>query len=84
MPKQQAKALISDLHERFGDDVVSSQQKALMDQLNAHIHDIGESDPVEPSFLEAVEVFLNDIEEDHPQAAGVVKQLLDTLKNIGI
>lgn len=84
MPKQKASALISDLHERFGDDVVSAQQQNLMAQLQAHIHEIGEEDPVEPSFLEAVEVFLNDIEEDHPQAAGVVKQLLDTLKNIGI
>lgn len=84
MPKQQARALISDLHDRFGDDVVSPQQQSLMVQLNAHIHDIGEDDPVEPNFLEAVEVFLSDIEEDHPQAAGVVKQLLDTLKNIGV
>lgn len=84
MPKQKASALISDLHDRFGDDVVSEQQKLLMTQLQTHIHDISEDDPVEPSFLEAVEVFLNDIEEDHPQAAGVVKQLLDTLKNIGV
>ena len=84
MPKEQASALISDLHDRFGDDVVSAQQQQLMVQLQAHIHEIGEQDPVEPGLMEAVELFLVDMEDQHPQAAGVVKQLLDTLKNIGV
>ena len=84
MPKQKANALINDLHERFGDDIVSEQQKQLMLKLQAHIHDIDDQDPIEPSFVEAIEMVLADLEEDHPQAAGLVKQLLDTLKNIGV
>ena len=84
MPKKQASNLISELHERFGDEVTSSQQEDLMMRLNAHIHDLGEDDPVDPSMLDAVELYLTELENDHPQAAGVVRQLLETLKNIGI
>jgi len=84
MPKQKVQALISDLHERFGDDLTSPQQEDLMHQLQTHIHELGEKEPVEPSFLEAVEIYLAEIEGEHPKAAVVVRQLLDTLKNIGV
>lgn len=84
MPKQQAQNLITELHERFADDEVSAQQADLMMRLNAHIHELGEEDPVDPSMLDAVELYMGEVEADHPQVAAVVKQLLETLKNIGI
>lgn len=84
MPKEQAKALITELHDKFGDDITSGQQQDLMMRLNAHIHELGEKDPVDPTMMDAVELYLNELENDHPQAATVVKQLLDTMKNIGI
>lgn len=84
MPKQKAQALISDLHQRFGDDQISPQQQELMSQLQSHIHNMNEKEPVEPGFLEALEVFVAEIEEQHPKAATVVNQILETLKNIGV
>ena len=84
MPKARAAALITDLHERFADDETSPQQKELMAQLQAHIHELGENDPVEPSFIDAMELLLADIETDHPKAAAVTRQLLETLRNIGV
>ncbi len=84
MPKERVESLITDLHERFGDDLPSPQQQELMAQLQAHIHDLGEAEPVEPDFLEAVEVYLAEIEGEHPKAAAVVHQILDTLRNIGV
>jgi len=84
MPKQQAQLLISDLHERFGDDLTSPQQQALMSQLKSHIHNMDESDPVEPGILETIEVFISEIESEHPNAASVVAKILETLKNIGV
>ena len=84
MPQQQIHALITDLHERFGDDLVSPEQQALMDQLQAHIHEKGEADPADPGLAETVELLLNDIETEHPVAAGILRQVLDLLKNIGI
>ena len=84
MARAKAQALISDLHKRFGDDLISPQQKELMVQLQAHIHNLGEAEPVEPNFIDALEVFVADIEVEHPHAAAVVKQILETLKNIGV
>lgn len=84
MPKTQAGHLISELHERFGDQLPSSQQQDLLMRLNSHIHELGEQDPVDPSFLDAVELYFNELENEHPQGAAIVKQLLETLKNIGI
>lgn len=84
MPKQKAQLLISDLHDRFGDDLTSPQQQELMTQLQAHIHNLNESEPVEPGFLETIEVFISEIESEHPNAAVVVSKILETLKNIGV
>jgi hypothetical protein len=84
MPKQQVQSLISDLHEKFGDDLTSPQQQALMLQLKSHIHDLNESEPVEPDFLATIDTFVDLIEEDHPNAAVIVNKILETLKNIGV
>lgn len=84
MPQQKIHALISDLHERFADDLISPQQLDLMNQLKAHIHEKGEAGPVDPSLVETVEVLLTDIESEHPVAAGILRQVLDLFKNMGI
>lgn len=84
MPKEQAKALITEWHEKFAADNTSSQQEDLMMRVNAHIHELGEAEPVDPTLLDAVELYLTEIEAEHPQGAAVVRQLLETLKNIGV
>lgn len=84
MPKQKAIALIGELHDKIADDTQSEQQRQLLQELETHIHELGEKEPPEPSFLDSVEVMLNDAELKHPAVAGVVKNLLDTLRNIGV
>ncbi len=84
MPKQKAIALISDLHERFGDDEQSAQQKQLLNSLQQHIHELGEEDAPEPDFIDALEVLVTDTEVEHPAIATVLRTLVDTLKNIGV
>lgn len=84
MPQQIVKNLISDLHERFGDDLVSPQQQALMNQLQAHVHDMSEEEPITPSFIDTVETLLTEVEIDHPHVASILSQVVDTLKNIGV
>lgn len=84
MPKQIVSDLIAQLHDRFGDDLTSPQQKELMSKLQAHIHNIDEEDPIEPDFLDTIEYFMSEIEAEHPTAAQITKQLLDVLKNIGV
>ena len=84
MPKEKVAHLISDLHERFGDDLVSPQQQALLDQVKLHAHEMDDTEPADPNFLELVESFVTEVESEHPNAAAVLQQLLDTLKNIGV
>ena len=82
MPKQQVQSLITDLHEKYGDDLTSPQQQVLMSQLKSHIHDLNESEPVDPGLVETIDAFIAQIEDDHPNAAVIVSKILETLKNI--
>lgn len=84
MPKQKAEHLITDLHERFAGDFTSPEQIALLDQVKNHIHNMNEVEPVDPSFLETVEQLVTEIENDHPTAAAILEQILNTFRNIGI
>ena len=84
MPKQKAITLISDLHDRFGDDEQSAEQKRLLESLQQHIHELGEEDAPEPDFIDALEVLVTDTEVEHPAIATVLRTLVDTLKNIGV
>lgn len=84
MPKQKVEHLITDLHERFADDLTSPEQIALLDQVKSHIHNMNEAEPADPSFLETVEQLVTEIEVEHPTAATILEQILNTLKNIGV
>ena len=84
MPKQKAENLITDLHERFADDLVSPEQVALLEQVKNHIHNMSDADPADPTFLDTVEQLVTELEVEHPTAASILEQVLNTLKNIGI
>jgi hypothetical protein len=84
MPKQKAEHLITDLHERFADELISPEQSALLEQVKNHIHNMNESEPVDPTFLETVEQLVAEIEVEHPTAASILEQILNILKNVGI
>ncbi len=84
MPKQQLENLIGSLHEQFGDDLTSPQQQQLMQQMQSHLHNFDEPEPGDPNFTETVELLLEDIEEQHPKAAAVVREILEVLGNIGV
>lgn len=84
MPKQTAIHLITDLHERFGDEITSPEQQALLEQVKLHIHNMDEAEPADASFLESLSQLTTELEVEHPRAAAVMEQILNTLKNIGI
>tara|TARA_R110001592_G_scaffold88520_1_gene260677 strand:- start:10985 stop:11239 length:255 start_codon:yes stop_codon:yes gene_type:complete len=84
MPKQKAEHLITDLHERFADEFISPEQLALLEQVKSHIHNMNEAEPADPTFLETVEQLVAEIEVEHPTAASILEQVLNTLKNIGV
>jgi len=84
MPKQAVQTLMTDLHERFADELTSPQQQALMEQVQSHIHNMDDAEQADPSFLDTVELLVADVEVDHPNAAAVLSQILETLKNMGV
>jgi hypothetical protein len=83
MPKQQAKKLFSALEVHL-DSEVSDAQRTLMQQVKNHIHAENEPEPSEPDLQETLELLLLDIEQNHPKAAIVVREILKTLGDIGV
>lgn len=84
MPKAKINNLISELNEIFGSDVPSEQQQKLLADLEMHIHDSSESAPVDPPPMVIIETMLENLGEEHPKASLLLRELLDTLKNIGV
>jgi hypothetical protein len=84
MPKQTLQNLISNLHDQFGDDETSAQQQQLMQALESHIHGMDEAAPVDPNVQETLTLLLDDVEVRHPQAAGIIREVMEALKNMGI
>ena len=84
MPQEKISNLITDLHERFGDDLSSPEQQALMQALQSHAHDLGAAEPVDPSFQETLNLLMEEVEIEHPQAAAILREVMDALKNMGI
>ncbi|WP_156491507.1 hypothetical protein, partial [Oleiphilus sp. HI0123] len=62
MPKEKVAHLITDLHERFGDELVSPQQQSLLEQVKTHAHEMDEAEPADPNFLELVETLVAEVE----------------------
>lgn len=85
MPQQKAQNLISQLHDLYGDDQPSEAQQRLMDQLEMHIHPKGTKDQYgEPVPLDTLEYLIEDMAAEHPRTTAVMRELLETLKNIGV
>lgn len=84
MPKNNINNMISELNEIFGAEKPSKQQQQLLQELENHVHNVNESEPVDPSPMEIIETMLENLGEEHPKASLLLKQLLDTLKNIGV
>ena len=83
MPKERIAGLITELHDTFGDDVTSEQQKALLAAMAENAHAIGENEH-NVTMLETANLLLEEISEDHPQAASIVRQIIKLLGDIGV
>lgn len=84
MPQQKAQNLISQLHDMYGDDVPSDEQRRLMAELELHVHPEGTEDEYEPVPLDTLERLVEEMAVNHPRTAAVMRELVDTLKNIGV
>ncbi|WP_111640613.1 DUF4404 family protein [Marinimicrobium alkaliphilum] len=84
MPQQRIKTLIGELHDMYGDDQPSEAQRRLLDDVERHIHPAGAKAPPDPAMLETMELLIEDMEEEHPRTSAVLREIMITLKNIGV
>ena len=84
MAKEKIENLITTLHETFGDNELSSQQAQLMEDMKTHLHNWDDPEIADPSLKETVELLLSGIENKHPKAATIIKEIIETLNNIGV
>jgi Domain of unknown function (DUF4404) len=84
MPRAKIENIMTELHEHFGSTEPSAQQQKLMQDLEAHMHSTLDPEPADPSLIETVELVLESLGDEHPRTAVIVRELLDTLKNIGV
>lgn len=85
MPQEKVRNLITEMHEMYGDEEPSEPQKRLMEQLELHTHPRGTKDEYgEPVPLDTLEMLVEEMAAEHPRTAGVMREILETLKNIGV
>ena len=78
-----AQKLLSELKATFNSNL-SDSQHLLMQQVERHIHDSDKPAPEDPSIEDTLELLIIDIEQEHPKAAIIVREIVKTLQNIGI
>ncbi len=84
MPKARIENLMTELHERFGEQQMSAEQQHLLSELQAHMHDVTDGTVKEPTPLETIQLMIEDLGDNHPNVSALLRELLDTLKNIGV
>ena len=84
MPRQHLDNLISRLHQEFSPGFSSPQQQQLLDELQLHMHNRNEATPAAPSPKDAANALLESLEVEHPQAAAVVREIIETLGRLGL
>lgn len=84
MPKAKIENLMTELHERFGEVGMSTEQERLLADLQTHMHDISEGSVKDPTPLESIQLMIDDLGDNHPNVSAILRELLDTLKNIGV
>jgi hypothetical protein len=77
-------ALMTELHDTFGNHEPTPQQQQLMRSLEQHVHGVGEPDIERPDLVESLEVMVEDLEAEHPRTAGVFREILGALRNMGV
>ena len=83
MPKQHIEGLLGELHDRFADSDTSPQQEAMLAQMQSQLAEWEGPKPPE-DFEETAELLLQEVEEDHPLASKIIREIITTLGNIGV
>ena len=83
MPKQHIEGLLGQLYEKFADSYTSPQQEAMIAQMQSELAEWEGPKPPE-TFVESADLLLQEIQEEHPKAARLLQEIINTLNNIGM
>jgi len=83
MPKRHIEGLITQLHEKFADSETSEQQEAMLARMQSQLAEWEGPKPPE-SFTETAKSLLQEVEEEHPTAARLVREIINALNSIGV
>ena len=83
MPKQHIEGLITQLHEKFADSDTSPQQEAMLAQMQSQLVEWEGPKPSD-DFTETAEMLLQEMEEEHPKTSAIIREIINTLNNIGV
>jgi len=83
MPKHHIEGLITQLHDRFADSDTSPQQEAMLARMKSQLAEWQGPKPPK-DFTETAEMLLQEVEEEHPKAAGLVREIINALNSIGV
>ena len=84
MPRQHLENLISRLHQEISPNQSSPQQQALLDSLQQHLHPQNTPAPADPTLMDTANAVLENLEIEHPQAAGILREIIETLGRLGL
>ena len=86
MPHEHVRNLIIDLHDSFAMEEASpsAQQQQLMQQLQHFSHNLDEAEPTPLNFSETAELLLEEVEESYPKTASIIREVINSLGNMGI
>lgn len=84
MAREHIEGLISDLHDRLGAGRSSPQQERMLAQMRAQLADWDGESPPDGDLRETAELLLEEVEEKHPTAAKVLRDIIQSLHNAGL
>ena len=87
MAKTKIENLMTELHAHFGAFEASPEQERLLENLRQGLYSDDQKDGLSLSTaspIETVDFLLQDMGKNHPNVTSLLRELLDTLKNIGV
>ena len=84
MPREKIEGLISRLHERLATTDTSPEQDRMLAQMQSQLQEWKGAPQSDGDMRETAELLLEDIEEKHPKAAMVLRDIIETLHYAGL
>lgn len=84
MPKEKIEGLISDLHEKLTNSKTSPQQEQMLAQMRSQLEEWDGPKPADGNLKTVAEELFEELEENHPKAARIAREIIESLGHLGL